>query len=259
MITLLLTLLLQDPTPDLKKYLIIQEGTIPVIISAPHGGTVVVAGAELRKGEGVSQFTTVRDINTDLLAQKLAEKLEKQLGGKPWLVVAKFSRKYIDANRPASGAYEAKEAKPIYDAYHGALEKACKSVKLQFGSGLLIDVHGQAVRADAIYRGTQNGKSTTLLTERFGKKAINGPEGFQGMLEAKGYTMLPPSTSDEKETRFNGGYIVQHYGSHTGFGIDAIQMEFGGKYSGRNALDKTTADIADVVEAYVKKYVTKKE
>lgn len=255
MITLLLSFVLQDPSVDLKKLIIIQEGTIPVILSAPHGGTLVVPGATVRQGEGVAQFTTVRDVNTDLLAQKLAEKVEKQLGGKPWLVVAKFSRKYIDANRPASGAYESKEAQPIYDAYHGALEKACKQVKEKFGSGLLIDVHGQAVRADAIFRGTQNGKSTTLLTERFGKKAITGPEGFQGMLEAKGYTLLPPSQSDEKETRFNGGYIVQHYGSHTGFGIDAIQMEFGGKYSGRSVLDKTTSDLADVVEAHVKKYI----
>jgi N-formylglutamate amidohydrolase len=245
-----LLFVIQDST-----FLTIHPGTLPVIISAPHGGTLAIPGVTNREGKDVAQFTTVRDINTDLLAQKLAEKVEARLGGKPWLVVAKFTRKHIDANRPASGAYESKEAKPIYDAYHTALEKACKEVKTKFGSGLLLDIHGQAVQADAIFRGTQNGKTTKLLTERFGPKAITGPEGFQGMLEARGYTMLPPASSTDKETRFNGGYIVQHYGSHTGYGIDAIQLEFGGKYSARAALDKSTGDLAEVIEAYVKRYV----
>lgn len=253
--------LLQPPpqTLDTSKYVTIKPGTLPIIISAPHGGTVTIPGVTERKGgTEIAQFTTVRDINTDLLALQLAEAISKKLDGQPYVVVAKFSRKYIDANRPAQGAYESKEAKPIYDAYHGALEKACKEVKTKWGRGLLIDVHGQGVRADAIFRGTQNGKTTTLLTQRFGPNAMTGPKGFQGMLEAKGYTMLPPSSSTEKETKFNGGYIVQNYGSHTGYGIDAIQMEFGGQYSGRSKLPKTTEDIAEVVAEFVKQYVMEK-
>jgi len=254
----LLHLLLQDGALqlDTSKYVTIQAGTLPIIISAPHGGTLSIAGVSERQGGGeIAQFTTVRDINTDLLAQQLAEAISKKLDGKPYVVVAKFSRKYIDANRPSQGAYESKEAKPIYDAYHAALEKACKEVKTKWGRGLLIDVHGQAVRADAIFRGTQNGKTTTLLTQRFGLKAMTGPNGFQGMLEAKGYTVLPPCSSTEKETKFNGGYIVQNYGSHTGYGIDAIQMEFGGQYSGRGKLEKTTSDLADVISDFTKRYV----
>ncbi|MFT3881668.1 MAG: N-formylglutamate amidohydrolase [Gemmatales bacterium] len=254
---LLFALLQPPPQPlDTSKFVTIKPGTLPIIISAPHGGTVAIPGIKERQGgTEIAQFVTVRDINTDLLAQQLADALAKKLDGQPYLVVAKFSRKYIDANRPAQGAYESKEAKPIYDAYHGALEKACKEVKTKWGRGLLIDVHGQAVRADAIFRGTQNGKTTTLLTQRFGSNAIPGPKGFQGMLEAKGYAMLPPSSSNEKETKFNGGYIVQNYGSHTGYAIDAIQLEFGGHYSGKAKLPKTTEDIAEVVAEFVKRYV----
>lgn len=255
---LLFLIALQDVsvTPNVAKYVTIQKGTLPIIISAPHGGTLAIPDVPERKGgSGVAQFTTVRDINTDLLALQLAEVISKKLEGKPYVVVAKFSRKYIDANRPADGAYESAAAKPIYEAYHGALEKACREVKTKWGWGLLIDVHGQAVRSDAIFRGTQNGKSTTLLTQRFGPGAMTGPNGFQGMLEAKGYTILPPCSSSEKETKFNGGHIVQNYGSHTGYGIDAIQMEFGGQYSARAKLEKTTGDLAEVVSAFAKRYL----
>ena len=254
---LFLLLLLQDPVLlDLKKLITIEPGTIPVIISAPHGGSLPLTGIPERYGgDNVSQFTTVRDVNTDLLAQRLATALEKRLGGKPYIVIAHFSRKYVDANRPANGAFESAGAKPVYEAYHAALAKACKEVKAKHGAGLLIDVHGQAVQRDAIFRGTLNGKSTKLLTERFGPQAITGPLGFQGLLEARGYTMLPPAKSEEKETKFTGGYIVQTYGSHTAYGIDAIQMEFGGNYSNRNKLDQTSSDIAEVVVEYLKRYV----
>jgi N-formylglutamate amidohydrolase len=252
-----LLFVIQQPAPlDLKKFITIETGTIPVIISAPHGGTLKLDGVPERQGgDTIAQFTTVRDVNTDLLAKHLAAALEKRLGSKPFLVVAHFSRKYVDANRPGTGAYESPGAKPVYEAYHEALAKACKKVKEKHGAGLLIDVHGQAVQRDAIFRGTLNGKSTKLLTERFGPQAITGPFGFQGMLEARGYTILPLAKSNEKETKFTGGYIVQTYGSHTGYGIDAIQLEFGGNYSNRNQLEKTSGDIADVVLEYVKRYV----
>lgn len=248
-----------DAMAETGKFVKVEHGTLPIIISAPHGGTLAIPNVPERKGGSeVAQFTTVRDINTDLLAEKLAAALAKKMDGKPHLVVAKFSRKYVDANRPFEGAYESPTAKPVYDAYHTALEQACKEVKQKHGRGLLLDIHGQAVRADAIYRGTQNGKSTTLLTQRFGQAAIVGPQGFQGMLEAKGYTVLPPVASADRETKFNGGYIVQHYGSHTGYGIDAIQLEFGGQYSARKQLDKMTDDLASVVESFIKQFVIEK-
>ena len=85
--------------------------------------------------------------------------LEEQLDGKPWLVVARFDRKYVDANRSAEEGYESEKAKPTYDAYHSALAAACKAVKEKHGRGLLLDIHGQGEFKDAICRGTRNGKT----------------------------------------------------------------------------------------------------
>ena len=140
--------------------MIVHPGTLPIILSAPHGGRKPVPGVPLRVGNGIDKFVTVRDDLTDELALKTAAGWRRPCG-KPWVVVAQFERKYLDANRPADQSYETPAAKPFYDTYHGRLEAACKAVKDKFGRGLLLDIHGQVGRPDAICRGTQNGKTVT--------------------------------------------------------------------------------------------------
>src|SRR5437867_7381520 len=126
-----------------EDFVFVQKGTLPIIVSVPHGGKKPVPGVPERLGVGVKMFATVRDTNTSELAEKFLAVLEKQLGGKPWVVIAHFERKYVDANRPPDGAYETEKAKPFYDAYHDPLVAACKAVKEKHGAGLLLDIHGQ--------------------------------------------------------------------------------------------------------------------
>jgi N-formylglutamate amidohydrolase len=104
-------------------------GALPIILSAPHGGRDPIPGISVRKGQGVAQFTTERGSNTAELAEQIAVTLGSQMGGRPFLVIARFERKYVDANRAAADAYENPSAKPYYDAYHHALEQACGSVR----------------------------------------------------------------------------------------------------------------------------------
>src|SRR5271163_2865360 len=84
-----------------EDLVIVRDGTIPIILSAPHGGRMAIPNAALRVGNGVDKFQTVRDDHTDELAEKIAANLEKKLGGKPYIIIAKFERKYADANRDA--------------------------------------------------------------------------------------------------------------------------------------------------------------
>src|SRR5262249_40932396 len=156
--------------------------------------------------------------------EKLATDLEKKLGGKVHLVIAHFDRKYLDVNRPREGAYESEKAKPYYDAYHKALAEACREVKKEWGRGLLLDIHGQAADADTIFRGTAGGKSVSLLTNRFGKAALLGPKSVLGQLDRAGYKIFPANAAEDQteDKRFNGGHIVQTYGSHQTGGVDAI-------------------------------------
>ena len=83
-----------------QKLLTVWAGMLPIILSAPHGGRQSIPGVPARSGTGVIQFATGRDNNTDELAEKIAIRLEKRLNAKPFLVVARVERKYLDANRP---------------------------------------------------------------------------------------------------------------------------------------------------------------
>src|SRR5262249_49816912 len=143
---------------------------------------------------------------------------------------------------------------PVYEAYHQAVARYCRDVQRTFGRGLLLDVHGQGSAADTIFRGTQNGKTVTLLVQRFGVKAHDGPQSFFGLLATRGFKVHPQGGGKE-QAGFTGGYIVQTYGSHQGYGIDAIQLEFGGDYRAKDRRKETAARLAEVVAAYAKLYL----
>src|SRR5215475_1338422 len=228
---------------------------LPIILSAPHGGRQSIPGVPVRIGAGVTQFATGRDNNTDELAEILALRLENRLNAKPFLVVASFERKYLDANRPSENAYESEEAKPYYDNYHSALREAHDWIRRELGRGLLLDIHGQGTQAEAIYRGTGNGKTIASLTQRFGREAITGPKSIFHQLEGMGYQVLPSTQEFHKEQRYVGGYIVQTYGSHRGSGIDAIQLEIGTKLRARANLAQTATDLAEAVAVFAREYL----
>lgn len=244
--------------PDLDRFLDARAGTLPIILSVPHGGRTSIPDVPTRRGEGVNKFAIVRDENTLELADKLAAAIEKELGGKPYLVVARFERKQVDVNRPPEDAYETNRAKPYYDTYHAALSRYVAEVRKTWGRGLLLDVHGQAAAVDTVFRGTQGLTTVAALMHRYGMPAVNGPSSVFGALEASGYTVFPPADARNPATEhpfFSGGYIVGTYGSDAGTGVDAIQIELGSRMRMRVVLDKTAADLAAAVKAFAKEYL----
>jgi N-formylglutamate amidohydrolase len=243
-----------------EDFVMVQKGTLPIIVSAPHGGLKKVPDVPERLGVGIANFQTVLDSHTAELTQKFIAELEKRLNGKPWVVIARFERKYLDVNRPRDESYESEKAKPYYDAYHDPLEAACKAVKEKYGRGLLLDIHGQGAFPGAICRGTQNGKTVTLLKDRYGWQSVTGKKSILGVLQQSGYKILPSCDADSKtkeEAKFSGGYIVGNYGSHTGYAIDAIQLEFGSYLREREKekYAKTAIDLADSVAIFHDEYL----
>lgn len=237
---------------DPSRWLKLRAGVLPIIIAAPHGGRMPIPAVSARRGVGVAQFTTERDNNTAELAEMIAEKLAVDLGARPFLVIARFERKFIDANRAASGAFETPAAKPYYEAYHRALGDAAARVKEQWGGGLLLDIHGQRAEADTIFRGTNNGRSVTTLRRRFGAAALAGPKSILGQMAALGYHVSP---TDDYESRYTGGYTTQTYGSHRGTSIDAIQLELGTNLRRQANLERTATDLARAIEIFAREYL----
>ncbi|MDB5391508.1 MAG: hypothetical protein JWM11_7154 [Planctomycetaceae bacterium] len=247
----------EEPPPLVYK----QAGTLPIILSAPHGGKLEVTGVPARAGEeqakGAGKFVLTRDTGTEELAHALSVAIEKRWGKgkKPYVVISRAHRKYLDPNRPAQMAYEDPDAKPVYDDYHNALAGYCKVVQKQFRQGLLLDLHGQGTAANTVYRGTQNGKTVTLLRERYGETAHVGGTSLLGLLKTRGWTVFPDPFGGPEHTGYLGGYIVQTYGGNRGLGIDAVQLEFGQEYRTAESREKTVTILADALADYSTRYL----
>ena len=111
------------PCSALARDLIHAEtGELPIILTAPHGGRQDVPGCEPRTPTG-SRFVTNPDYNTDILAQSIAAEIKRLTGKPPYLVIARFHRKFIDANRRADEAYGTDGCKADYALYHAAIRR----------------------------------------------------------------------------------------------------------------------------------------
>lgn len=235
------------------------QGELPIIISAPHGGSREVPGAKVREGSGLEKkpggFVTARDGGTEELAQALVAAIERQFGQKPYAVINRAHRRHLDPNRPANEAYEDPAAQKVYETYHEALDRYCREVQKKHSAGLLLDLHGQGSRRDTVFRGTQNGLTVKRLRERFGEEAHQGEQSFFGLLKQRGITVYPDPLDGKEQAGFLGGYIVKNYGSHDRYGIDAIQLEWGGLYRLATNREPVAASLADAVAAYATQYL----
>ena len=227
-----------------------ERGTLPVVLSAPHGGRAAVPGVPPRTGAGKSgaaNFTTVRDTRSDVLAVAIADALETRTGRRPSLVLARFDRNYIDANRPPADAYEHARARPAYDLYHETLAAFVRDLHDRPGGGLLIDVHGQAREKDAVIRGTRNGLTTgrghAARTDHRFPNAVG--LRLSDALRARGLTVLPGG--DGRETVFTGGYITVTHGVQRPGGVPAVQLEFGSHLRRSAAIPATADAVADAL------------
>ena len=243
-----------------ESLITIESGDLPIILSAPHGGRGAIPNVAERQGEGVERFNPRSDSNTDILTERLAEAIEKKVGKRPYVVIARFHRKYVDANRRGRDAYECEEAKVVYESYHQALAKARSQVMERWGRGILFDIHGQAVEPKAILRGTQNGKTATHLVSRFGREALIGETSLFGQLASQGIPVIPAVGADDREPAgYNGGYTVITHGSGSGGTLDAIQLELGNELRSKEAIPATVVKLADAIAAFTKQYLSREE
>ena len=208
------------------------RGTLPVLLACSHDGTKQPGGVPARSGEGLPascSFNRSRDLKVADLTRAVAEQLQGQAGEAPYVAIAAFHRKYIDANRSEECAFEPGPAETHYNEYHAVLRGFVDEIRAENdGIGLLLDLHGSKRREDApadIYVGTENGQTITALRQGTSDNALYRRRGLVGLLQAAGYAMLPGAFGEAEHPAFTGGYTVERYGSHRADGIDAIQLE----------------------------------
>jgi predicted N-formylglutamate amidohydrolase len=205
------------------------RGTMPVILTCPHGGDKQPPGVpNPRTGVGLPcdcRFETNTDRFTRTITRGVAQVLFDVFGEAPHVVIANFDRAFIDANRCESDkcAFEDPDAQPFYDEYHKTIRNFVDEIRGDNGGlGLLFDIHGTTqIDHDPaeVYLGTLNRRAISSLLSR-DSLAMSRRRSLPGLLREMDYAVSPkiPET-------LPGDFTLEAYGSSNADGIDAIQIE----------------------------------
>jgi len=223
---------------NLKDYVEFQKGTIPLIISVPHGGTLECENIP-KRSNGILGI----DGKTIEIAKKLMELIRTNFREQnlefeiPSYIISKVRRSKIDLNRDETEAFNPSSviAKKIYNAYHNKVRGFIMNNLKLFNSSLLIDIHGfeknkrpPGFRDVDIILGTNNLESffvEPVLKRDWGNN-IRG-KIIQRFLELK--IPIAPGHPKRREYVLTGGYITKKYGASQIPKSQAIQIEFSDK------------------------------
>lgn len=136
------------------------NGNINIILSAPHGGSLIPDNVPDRaysvsncasnindncRDEQRGKITVVKDSRTDEFTENVANELNRMEDLKPFIIIGQWHRKKVDFNREIFEAtLNHAEVIRAYENYHRNLNNAINRVNHSFGKGLLVDIHGHA-------------------------------------------------------------------------------------------------------------------
>ena len=250
-----------EQTLKIEKYVEFRQGDCPVILTVPHGGTVVESFLTLRNTSNCPDpdFATDLDYNTRELADEIDKAYYAQTGHHPYMVISLIKRNHVDFNRKREWAIPRGDENigKIYDAYHNYITTARAEVSTLYGHGLLLDIHGQSHSQDielgyllpvskldysdeTLDSGNHAASSSIAHLARTNKSGLSfsqvlrGSDSFGGFLHRNGLECVPRPgyPSPGNNPYFYGGYTTRTYGSYGGGTVDAIQCEF--RYSYRD-------------------------
>lgn len=220
---------------NLKDYVEFQKGTVPLIISVPHGGTLECKNVPKR-----SQGILGIDGRTVEIARMLIERvkfkfIELNLENKtPSYVISKVRRSKIDLNREKTEAFIQSSiiAKKIYNTYHKKIKEFVMGNLKFFARSLLIDIHGfekekrpSGFRDVEIILGTNNLESIFYepILRKYWDDNIRG-KIIKNFVDLK--IPIAPGHPKRKEYVLTGGYITKEYGASKIPNSKAMQIEF---------------------------------
>ncbi len=261
-----------------------RPGTLPVVLSAPHGGDIEPEVIPDRSGSGI---VTVRDSRTIETTEAAAAALEDLTGERPHVVILHLRRTKLDANRALpEAALGDPNAGRAWAEYHALIDSAKARVIADNGAGLYLDMHGHGHRVQRLELGyllnsteletrddatldAQDGFDTSMralgerTTEPF-SAILRGPESFGGLLEPQAIPSVPSprwpdpqvDTPDGRESFFSGGYSTQRHGSLNGGTIDGIQIEhnFSGIRDTAGNRASYAEELAEVVKLWIDRW-----
>jgi len=233
-----------------ESYTEYRTGTLPIIISAPHGGDLKPDEIPVR-----ANASTGSDMQTIALAEAINDGLERITGQRAHIVFCHLHRWRLECNRNKELGTEGNPfAEQAWTEFHGYIDAAKEAVTWGYGRGLYLDIHGLAASRDKIelgylltgsqytrsdgqlehpgYQLRSSFRSLALASSLTLPELLRGPNSIGALLEAEGYPVVPsPSHPDpgyedgSLKPYFNGGYNTARHGSFYGGAISGVQLE----------------------------------
>ncbi len=225
-------------------YVEYSQGSMPLILTIPHGGTVEPAEMADRISGTLGRY----DTNTLELGRRIAAALRSRTGQSPYLIITHVHRKKLDTNREL---LEAAQGSPRMQVCIPMTLKRKRKGRCGdeipaaacFGTarhrhtrpwvelGYLLSPAQLALQDDSLNTpGVVAAASIGGLVKNPGRSLavlLHGPLGLGALLEKEGYESVPsPSNPHPRGGHyFSGGYNTERHGSLDGGPIVALQME----------------------------------
>ena len=265
-------------------------GNAPVILTAPHGGTLAPTSIPDRTASTCGgSATTVTDANTQELARAMQARYAARFGKYPHVIVSHLARRKLDPNRvqPEAGCGNAEAATALAE-WHSYIDLAKSEVLKAHGKGWYMDMHGhghavQRLELGYLLTATQlNGTDVALdasgaaenrasiftlsLASPLSFSAlVRGPTSLGSLYAAQGFPSIP-SSSDPRPNGadyFNGGDNTRRHtcgneagplGGTTGGFICGVQIEanFSGVRDNSANRERFADATAQVLEQYLR-------
>ena len=225
-----------------------EDGTMPLVLIAPHGGDLVPADVPDRTCSGC---VVVNDANTRALALAIAAAFEQRVNRRPFLVVNRLQRRKFDGNRElleATGGHLPLE--PFWNLYQARIDSAVAGARRVHPRAIVIDLHGHghsvprleigyltsaaslrladSLLGPMVRQSSIGGLHRTAVSRDSGVVLLRGPRALGSRFRALGFPAVPSDVDPAPlvgQEYFNGGYNTSRRGSVAGGAVDAIQIE----------------------------------
>jgi hypothetical protein len=207
-----------------------QKGTMPLVITVPHGGMVSPDSIPDRACTGI---TTATDLYTIEMAKAIDSVALADYGVRPYLVVTNLKRIKLDQNRELAEATCNNAAVSGYwTRFHNSTDTSIKAVLSHYPQCLYIDLHAHGHTIQQLELGYLVSKTqlqnlsavqptSTSLSNLFianpqatVQGLLTGSNAFGTLMGAQGYPSVPSEAfpaPNAADPYFDGGYNTKRY------------------------------------------------
>ena len=229
-----------------NRYIKYIAGSLPIILSAPHGGSLKPSEIKSRTTGALGGDTYSREYTYEV-----ARRLYQLTGRLPHIIINRLHRSKLDANREIVEASQGdKNSETAWGEFKDYILAAKKWVTKRCKQGHYFDLHTNAhsekwmelgyllyssqlaLKNSTLDTGTTylNKTSVKTLASQQGhtlSTLLRGPESLGALMQIRGYKTVPsPKYPDPNGGGyFSGGYNTARYGSKGGGVIDGTQIE----------------------------------